>query len=243
MVRIALTVLLTIGVVGPAFAEPVVGTFQEVGANCPNAQSISGPTVVNSLFTVADGCTLWITPLNKPNLVYREYLFDERGRFRIYNSTSGPYETASGSRNYFLFPRHQTPAFVIGKDGNVVATLSSGALMTFSAATTRIATFPDVKYSEAADIRLDNQGGVEILSYPGVYLDSGWSLGDPAYHDAKLQSTFKDEKGVSCAVTNSEIFDYVNAIYDEPLFKFQTDPELAHFLSARCPALSTRSLK
>jgi hypothetical protein len=213
------------------------------GMDCPDTQAVVGKTVVNEFFTIADGCTLWITPQDKPNLLYREYFFDERGRFRIYDSTPGDYETASGSRAYFLFPRKQLPTFTVSADKNeVIATLGSGGTIRFRTDTTRISAFPGVAFSESPDIRLDNQGGVEILSYPGILLDTGWKLGGVGYTDSVAKATFRDGKGHACVVTNNEIFDYKDAIYDEPLFMFQTDPELKEFLSKRCPELDRNGL-
>jgi hypothetical protein len=226
--------------------SPSVSPFafaEKVGDNCLYSQEISGDTVVNHFFTLSIGCLVQVTPLNKPELHYREYVFDERGRFLVFNSLPGDYETATGRRNFFFFPRKQPPSFVLGSDGNPVVTLSSGQEVTFNAASARIAAFSGVQFTENPAVTLDDQGGVEIQRFPGILLDTGWKIGGPAYHDALGSSTFRDPAGKTCTVKNEEIFDYKDAIYDEPLFKYQTDKELELYLSRRCPLLDTSSLR
>jgi hypothetical protein len=73
-------------------------------------------------------------------------------------------------------------------------------------------------------------------------LSAGWSLAQAAYLNAGSESVFTDSKKNSCRVTNEEIFDYVNAIYGEPLFKFQAEESLANFLHIRCPNIERSEL-
>jgi len=219
----------------PAWAE-------RVGENCPYAQSISDNTVANRFFTVSAGCLLQITPLEKPNLLYREYVFDERGRFLVFNSVPGPYETSTSRRNFFLFPRRQVPSYRLEADGSVTATLSTGQEISFLAHSTRIASFPGVRFTENTEVSLDAGGGVELESFPGILLDTGWKIGASAYLDPAGSSYFQDSAGRKCQVANREIFNYADAIYDEPLFLFQTDESLAHFLRDRCPELDRSAL-
>ncbi len=216
---------------------------EPIGSNCQSTQTIKNSTIVNQFFTTSSGCLLWITPVKNQDAPYREYYFDERGGFRIFNSLPGDYATSTGSRNFFLFPRRQVPTYRLDQDGSIIATLSTGKSVTISSRATRIQSFEGVGFHEAPEISLTNSGGLEILSYFAVYLDTGWSVGNVAYHGAQGQSVFHDQNGQACRVTNAEIFDYQDAIYGEPLFKFQDDASLTAFLKSRCPQIDTASLK
>lgn len=212
-------------------------------AGCDYRQQIQAKTVLNRFATTALGCVVQVTPFNKPDLVYRDYWFDERGRFLVYTSTSGPDATSTGYRSYFLFPRRRNPDFEIAADGGITVTLSTGEIMRFSADTTRILSFPGGSFTELPEISLENGGGVELHSTGGIFLDTGYRIGTVSYSNLNAPAVFKDGKGHDCRIRNGDVFSNVNTYYGEPNFIFPTDKELAGFLARRCPELDLSSLR
>lgn len=210
---------------------------------CDYRQRTQGGTVANRFETTALGCVVQITPLDKPNLRYREYWFDERGRLLVYTSINGPDATSTGYRSYFLFPRRRNPDFRIENDGSIAVTLSTGELMRFSTDTTRIQAFPSGIFTESPEISLNNGSGVELRSTGGILLDSGYRIGGISYSDLGAPAVFHDNKGHSCAIRNGEAFSNINTYYGEPNFIFPTDGALADFLAKRCPDLDISSLR
>lgn len=208
---------------------------------CPYNQSISNEAVANRFYTVSMGCLVSVTPLHKPDLVYREYYFDERGRFLVFDSVAGPAETATGYKSYFLFPRKNEPNFDVQANGNISVLLANGEKADFSSSSSRIIQIAGGEFSESANPQIHEQA-FELKSYRGIWLRSGWAMGKAAYLDAERNSTFADQDGHTCEVKNTEIFDYVNMIYSEPVFYFQSDLKLAEFLKSRCPTIETSSL-
>jgi hypothetical protein len=213
------------------------------GSNCAYKSEIYNGTAVSRNFTVAYGCLLTVTPLEKPELLYREYYFDERGGFTIFTSTPGNYETATGKRTYFLFPRKGVPDFSAGRELLYVQSPWGGNVMFLTEPTILVPAGDITIYQPSRTISLADNGGIEIVSSTKIVLDAGWKIGGTAYHDPKGHSIFRDAHNNACEVGNTEIFDYKDAIYDEPLIQFQTDPELEAFLSRRCPKLDLTPLK
>lgn len=220
---------------------PLTGRAWNPG--CDYHQQNQGATTVSRLATTALGCLVWVTPMKKPDLTYREYLFDERGRFLVYTSTPGPDTTSTGYRSYFLFPRKQNPDFRVADDGSLAVTLSTGQTMTFSTETSRIRSFPSGLFTESPEIRLDNGSGVELQSTGGIFLDAGYRIGTISYADLNAAAVFHDSKGNVCAIRIGEVFSNINTYYGEPNFLFPTDRELAAFLARRCPDLDISPLR
>ncbi len=208
---------------------------QAQGQNCPDTQDLWGGRMFNSFYTINNGCLVQVSPIEKPNLVYREYIFDEGGRMVIANSIEGDDMNRSlGERAFWLFPRGGVPKIKVGKD-EVVVTFSGGQVVRFNATTPFIAGFDGVQFNESPVIGLQEQGGFEFVKYPGIYLDGGWKIGGLAYRDSTKTSEFVDSAGKRCMVANTEIFDYESVLYSEPILKFQTDDSLFAFLRTRCP--------
>ena len=59
-------------------------------------------------------------------------------------------------------------------------------------------------------IHRKNKGGGEIKKYPGVYLDTGFSLGEAPTTYPERSSFFVNPQGQKCGVLNKQIFDYKN---------------------------------
>lgn len=208
---------------------------------CQSNQSITDQTVANRFYTVTLGCLVNVTPLHKPGLIYREYYFDERGRFLIFDSVTGPAESASGYKSYFLFPRRNEPNFTILPDGNVSVLLANGQSALLSSSSSRLIQMTGSDFYETAQPEIHSQA-FELKFYRGIWLRTGWAAGRAAYLNAAGKSSFVDQNGIVCDVGNEEIFDYVNMIYSEPVFYFQSDLKLAEFLTNRCPNIDTSAL-
>lgn len=206
-------------------------------AQCEYKQEFYGEMVANRFYTMSLGCVAQITPRNKPELVYREYYFDERGRFLVFQSLPGSYETATATRSYFLFPRKQEPTFSRTADGSIEVRMASGGAVYLSAQEAKVLSMPGLNFSEPAGGRLEREAFLSIEKYPGLLLDTGWKIGATGYSDRNATSEFRDSAGHACSVSNSEIFDYVNILYGEPTFYYETDAKLAAFLKERCPQL------
>lgn len=209
--------------------------------DCKYEQMNANATAAAHFFTATLGCVVNITPIDKPNQVYREYYFDERGRFLIFDSVNGSWETSTGYRSYFIFPRGHEPNFKHNSNGGFLVQLASGTSITISTESSRIIEFPGYVFNESQQVDLSSSS-FEISSHPGILLDTGWRLARASYFDSGEKSVFSDPSGKKCNVVNDEIFDYVNAIYGEPLFRFQSEEKLADFLSFRCPDLDLTSL-
>jgi hypothetical protein len=214
-------------------------SFSARAVQCEYKQEISGKMVASRFYTLSLGCVVVVTPQNKPDLIYREYYFDERGRFMIFDSQPGEYETSTATQSYFLFPRRQEPDFQLLTDGSFQVTMSSGRQIVISAQEPKIVDFPGATFSEPSDFGLKPQDFLSIQSYPDLLMDSGSVVGGTAYglgHSQNL-STFRDSAGNSCAIKNAELFDYTHILYSEPTFLFDTEQKLTDFLTKRCPQL------
>lgn len=211
-------------------------------AVCP-AEQILGEGIVGSRFsTVALGCVVQISPREKPDLRYREFWIDERGRFMVFVSVSADDAAiATGTRSYFLFPRKNVPAIQTRDNGDLALQLPSGQAAVFAKANARMASFPG-NFSESNELSLENQGGFELQSFPGIRLDTGWMVGDQAYKNPQGSSVFSDAANRHCTIRNDEFFFYENMYYNEPNLRFPTDPALADFLKGRCPDLDLTPL-
>jgi len=229
-------------------ALPYITNASDVGKDCtPDQQDNVGGLSFGRFFTMSNGCYLRVSPIAKPDLRYRDYTFDERGAFTIFISDGeGDDSKITGQRSYFFFPRLHVPSYKIVQD-KVIVTLPSDTQIIFSTSNARLLSIEDGSLTESPEINLKNNGGVEIKSYNGIYLDTGWKIGKAPYKDSSRTSTFKDANGKTCTLPNEELFYYeqksVEQMYDEPLFKFQKDDELAEFLKVKCSQLNTISLR
>lgn len=218
---------------------------QLVGENCPTSQILSGKYMVNTFFTRSWGCLIQITPIDKPDMTYREYIFDEGGRLLVFNSTTGPFETATGMRVFYLFPRKYIPAARV-VDKKIEIFMSNGSVAKIPDTSFWIESIQGISFFDDQKIGLDAQGGFEITNYDQVYLDTGWKIGGQAYRDPLGKATFVDSKNQKCEVNNFEIFVYaenesrgpfVKDDSPEPYLLYQSDESLYEFLQLRCPTL------
>jgi len=210
--------------------------------DCPADQVIGAGFVANRFDTVAYGCMVQVTPQQKPDMLYREYWLDERGRFMVFVSVPGDdLDQATGTRTYFLFPRQTTPVLLLAQNGDLTVSLGAGEAV-FAAKTAQLQSLPG-QIQVASQISLENQGGLEITSFKGLVMDAGWKVGTQSYKDPAGLSVFTDAGNHKCQIKNDEFFFYENMYYGEPNLKYPDDASLAEFLKTRCPNLDLSPLK
>ena len=209
-------------------------TPAQAASKCTPDQVIGNGVVASRFLTVAYGCLVQITPRAKPNMLYREYWIDDRGRFMVFTSTPGDnVDLVTGTRTYFLFPRKQLPSIRGVAEGELTFTLPSGQPIEFNEADASLSAFPGL-FSEDKKVSLDNQGGLEIQSFNGIRLDTGWMIGSQTYKNPNGISTFSDAHNAKCEIRNDEFFFYENMYYTEPNLRYPEDESLKKFLKACC---------
>ncbi|MBI2519812.1 MAG: hypothetical protein HYV97_05335 [Bdellovibrio sp.] len=164
--------------------------------------------------------------------------------------TDDTYSRTTDARYFFLFPRTGVPVFDLTNPDKVIVRTGQREFQ-FDSTSGKILSITGVEFTES-EINRENKGGVEITSFDGILLDAGYGAGSPSFEKPKKKSTFRDKNGVTCKVTNSEIFEYQyrfntdtgkEDLIDTQL-KFRTDAELAKFLSEHktCKKLDVSSL-
>lgn len=181
-----------------------------------------------------DKCFVSLHPMDAMNLVYRDYTFYSTGLLMVFSSY-GPGEDVArltSAREFYFFPRLQAPALEMdAAAGTVAVTGVDGRRFVFDPATAQLASLDgDVTVAPVVDPA--QRGGVEITRYAGLILDSGYRMGGQPSGRRAGTSTFRAPQGQTCAVTNSEVFEYTPD--GEFHLKFD-DAALKAFLRARCP--------
>lgn len=212
--------------------------FALEGENCPAEQVLWGPWVFNRQYSMADGCLVQVTPLEKPALVYREYVFDENGRWLVFDSIDGPYETATAQQNFFLFPAVLPPRFERRGEQMVVIMANGGEV--FFSATSRFvdSTGAGLVISEDPQVDLTSGGHLRIEKYDAILLDTGWKIGDRAYRDPQASSRLLKTGSAPCSIVNADLFAYRDPItgeeYYQPRFKYPEPERLRAFVQRAC---------
>lgn len=199
---------------------------------------------------------------------WRSHIVLSNGEYMVFNNYGyGPVATDTGARVFWFFPRLQIPKVQMsesigGSSGSTQPSLSSvihlvsASRVSFKmdTKTSRIVGSDDMEIFESEEISRENNGGVEIMSYPGILLDSGFRMGEAPYVDPDRLSCFRDRVNRSCCLANRELFTYRYIprpnrppLLEEVYFNFDTMPSdgndsigdlrLAEFLAAKCPLL------
>lgn len=198
------------------------------------------PTHVGStqiyLGDLGDKCFISINPMASTNLVYRSYAIFDDGLLMAFNSYGDGEDVSrlTGAREFYFFPRTGKLS-VTGDEaaGTITAVMANGDTLVFNANTSEPVSFGRGTVKTANRVAPDNAGGIEIPSYNGLILDTGFRQGGSPAGRRGATSVFRDASGGSCTVTNSEIFEYAGG---EHWLK-HNDKELREFLRGRCPSL------
>lgn len=210
---------------------------ESYAADCPSI----GPQIIGKTqvyFSGGKTCKLMVSSA-APSGDYRQYLFNELGLVEVVTVFSGPGKVSQnmGVRAYFVFPRKQTPSYTVLTHGDIEVRAANNQIFRFDPETAHLKPIESLKFTDRAMLK-SNQGGFEFQSMGGLFLDSGFNFGGPAFAKSGRTSTFKDSVGGTCVVKNGELF----TSGDEPRLKFSTDIELKNFLIGRCPDLEVSVL-
>jgi hypothetical protein len=179
-------------------------------------------------------CYLSIQPIEKPNMIYRSYLFTNDGSFNIFNSFGiGKSSTTTGSRDYMLFPNIlPNPAFqVFLEEDLLVVTATSNHKFYYSLTSGELIEVTEAQFKSTLNIAKNNGGGLELRLDRGLLLDSGFQVGKSPTEVKANSSRFINAKGQICKIKNSSLFKYYN---DDVYFDW-TEAQLKKLLKSQCP--------
>jgi hypothetical protein len=181
-----------------------------------------------------ESCYLSVHPRQALDLVYRSFLFTSEGQLMVFNSFGeGDSSKMTAARVFFFFPRTGTPEMEVLKEE--VRISFSVFSFYFSQGEARVSGMDGGKATESSKVIPQNRGGIEFAIERGLMLDAGFAVGfDPTSRQTN-KANFIDRQGLSCEITNREVFTYSEE--GDPSFRF-TDEELKAFLAVRCPQLS-----
>lgn len=186
----------------------------------------------------SDRAECWhsIHPMNGyEDLVYRSYLVSSDGMLFVFNSYGKGSDTKStGARTYYFFPREiYEPASVTLASNQVSVKINSKLSFDFESKNLYPLNNANIVFKNYTSINPKNAGGVEVLRYNGVYLDTGFMMGKPANSVPTLKSMFKNQFGQKCSIVNQSIFDYKNG---DAILK--SDSVLHRIVAAQCPTFN-----
>jgi len=176
-------------------------------APCPFEVKSSGVLQVQRMrYGNSQQCVILVSRTDRKT-VWRSYSYFESGLFMIFlNFGSGRPSTDTGSKTYYFFPRIKAPTFEFSGQHLLISD-ASGSLHTFNIYTGEIVSISDTHVELSSEIEKSNEGGFQILSKIGLYLDNGFRIGDLPYVDPNATSQFKNSK-LECALPNDELFQY-----------------------------------
>lgn len=190
-------------------------------SNIQVSQSISG-----------DSCYLSIHPRDAfETLVYRDYLLTSKGLFMVFNSLRPDEEPQSAGAREFYFFQEAFRGFqweVIGDE--LVVTGLANLKIHFSLATAQISSIENSTIRLDPEVNFTNAGGLEILSSPWTFLDTGFFFGNTASSQPNRLSTLKNKNQVTCRLRNRSLFDYMG---DDAQVK--SLPDIQKAASISCP--------
>lgn len=181
-------------------------------------------------------CFISVHPRQVKDLKYRDYFFDNTGRFMVFNSYGeGPDSTHTGARDFFLFPVvNDYPDFSFEDNGDVLVKMVSGHTLRVSGKDFSLVSLSDGTVKEKP-LSTKNAGGIEISLKKGFWLDTGFRLGGLNIANPAKTTSFKSPKtSEACAVTNKTFMSY--DANGEPDFKLIGDP-FVQFVKSQCPKL------
>lgn len=208
-------------------------------AACPRVD----PSHVDNTQGYADGfgsgkCYVSIGSMLSTNLIYRAYSFFSDGLLMVFSSygdgeDSNPNLTSA--REFYFFPRRGAMALEMDRTaGTVSVVMADGGRVHIDPATAQIKSLDRGSVTVSPRVDPAERGGVEITSYQGLMLDTGFRMGESPSGRPNADSTFRDAHGHVCAVKNNEVFAYAGGEHE---LKF-TDAQLAAWLRTRCPNLT-----
>lgn len=204
---------------------------------CSHVLMGSGEIQINRQFNPETGvCFIDIHPRNVVGMKYRDYYFDSRGDFMVFNVYGeGPDSKMTAAREFYLFPIiNDYPDYSIEENGDVIVKMVSGHLFRLSAKDFSIISITPGTFTEKA-LSPNNNGGVEIDLHAGYWIDGGFKKGGLRMSNPKLISAVRSSKSANgCKILNSTFLNYTGD--DNFVFKYEKQA-FTDFLKTKCPTL------
>lgn len=177
-------------------------------------------------------CWFNIHPMNGyESMTYRSYLVTSSGLFFVFNSYGeGSDQKTTGAREYYFFPRETFTGGVNLTADKVSVKMNSKLTMDFETKNLYPLNNPNLVIRNAISINPKNAGGVEVLKYNGVFLDTGFMMGKSPSSVKTIKSMFKNQFGQKCLVLNQDLFDYKD---NNPILFH--DIVLKRVVASKCP--------
>lgn len=177
-------------------------------------------------------CYLSIHPRNAyQTMIYRDYLLSTEGLLMVFNSFS-PEESpeTTGAREFFFFPREfKGYQWEVQGDSLIVRGFRE-MVFQFNLKTSQIESISGAKIEVKPEVAPENQGGVEILSFNNLFMDSGFTTGNSPSAAPSRSSVWKNSQNQECKLRNSEAFLYRDG---EPSMKSEKD--MLAIIRRKCP--------
>ncbi len=187
---------------------------------CFSAEASTCPDLINRVGNIqiqqtsdksTNECTLSLHPRNAwETLIYRDYLFSSDGLMMIFGSFNpSDSATATGAREYYFFPQEFKGFQWEIENESLKLTGFQGITFHFSLKTGDLESMSGAKIKVSPEVQAENQTGVEILSFEGLYLDSGFLVGASPSSEPRRGSQLKNSLDQSCRLLNGDIFHYI----------------------------------
>jgi hypothetical protein len=137
-------------------------------------------------------CMILVSQLSRPDS-WRSYSFFESGLFMVFMSfAAGENPANTGAKTFYFFPRGLEPTFRFeAEDLQVID--ATGNLHRFELKNGNYQSLEKAVIEVSPNVDPRNEGGFQILSYDGLYLENGFGLGEMPYIDAKRTSKFRKD--------------------------------------------------
>ncbi len=203
---------------------------------------------VQQIKSVDEICFLSVIPKNAYiDLVYRSYVFSNRGSLLVFNSfgdgdSAGDNEDElTGAKEFYFFPRLQKPQ-IFSWESDMTPNkdylkIESNHYFTLKidAETGLIVSVDQANIKIDPEVRPDNQGGVRISPKSGLIYELPFTKGVAPSSQPNIRGVFLDSSGSKCEIKAGDLFskDSNGEIY----FKM-SDYALKQFLKIKCPKLN-----
>ena len=174
----------------------------------------------------------------------RQYIIGEAGQFDVFiNMGDGPLSETTGGRNYIFWPKSiWSRQRFKNADGSVSVfpSWASEPVIFQKGEVKDIRSMPGIRV-RLQKVTKVNKGGIDLEPLPNsgtLMLSGGYQRGTYPFAIRNRSSTFFDDRGASCKIPNTELFDYElesdGRTVNRYFFKYRSDQVLKSFLRHRC---------
>ncbi len=175
-------------------------------------------------------------PNNAVDLKYRQFVLSSEGMMMVFNSFGqGTSSQFTGAREYYFFPRtaNQISFDVLESKKILTVTMPNQKKLSFKYDTAEFKELESAQVKIDNSIEINNRGGVEILSYNGVYMDCGFQMGQSPIANPFRFCQFVDAKRHTCRVQNQQVINY----YDNGEISLRSDQEIKDYVLRSCATI------